>query len=598
MRIHKQILLFFTLLSSGYIFSQQAAALDSMRSSLSKAKSPEEKVYWLDVLSRTAMNVKLEQAEEYGKQLISFAEETRDRKLMIQAYMSNGIRCSYMAGQKDFTNRSIEFYNKALEIARDNKMEEEIGAAQLKLCEIHLAVPDKDKALNYIHQAFSLISTFRSTRKNDSLKTESHNCFGLVYQARNDKSLALRHFLNALQIAEQMKQPIPELKRVCYVHLSRFYSRIEDFDKAIDYYVKANRQLDDIKEKNVPYQRAIDFNSIGNLYAGKKNYDIAISYFERSIAMADSLKFATLKVPGYVSLLNQYLRMDQPQKALDYMNSPAGLNLRKYLNDFGMSGQIDQAFAVIYTKLNQFDSAAANFDRALPFFEQKTSDLNRINFYVQLGGYYRRTNNYDKAVEYFTKVKAMGERYGQLENIQLAAKNLDSLYEAKGDFKLANQYNGLYYQYKDSIDKLKKENELAQIEALDLQQREERKRLEEQEAKEKRNRIQYMSIIIGIAVLFIALVMMGWFKVSANTIRAIGFFSFLIFFEFIFLVFKKNINGLTHGVPLYDLAFMIALAAILVPLHHWLEHKVIHFLTSHHMLKLRRVFSGKQEENS
>ena len=92
--------------------------------------------------------------------------------------------------------------------------------------------------------------------------------------------------------------------------------------------------------------------------------------------------------------------------------------------------------------------------------------------------------------------------------------------------------------------------------------------------------------------------MMGWFKVSASTIRAIGFFSFLIFFEFIFLVFKKNINGITQGVPLYDLGFMIALAAILVPLHHWLEHRVIHFLTSHHMLKLRRAFSRKTEENS
>lgn len=172
------------------------------------------------------------------------------------------------------------------------------------------------------------------------------------------------------------------------------------------------------------------------------------------------------------------------------------------------------------------------------------------------------------------------------------------MYERKGDFKLANQYNGLYYQYKDSIDKLKKENELAQIEALDEQQRRDRDAIAAQEAKEKRNRIQYMGIIIAIAVLFVALVMMGWFKVSASTIRAIGFFSFLIFFEFLFLVFKKNIYGLTHGEPLYDLAFMIGLAAILVPLHHWLEHKVIHFLTSHHMLKLRGIFSRKQEENS
>jgi len=574
--------------------SQQAAALDSMKAAVAKAKTPEEKVYWLDNLSRTAMNVKLDLAEDYGKQLVSYAEETRDRKLMFKAYMSNGTRCSYFAGQKDYTNRSIEFYNKAFEIARQNKMEEEMGAVQLKLCAIHLAIPDKDKALNYINQAFSLISTL----KNDSLKVESHNSYGLVYQARNDKTLSLRHFLNALQIAEQMKPPIAELKRNCYIYLANFYSRIEDYDKAIDYYMKANKELDHVREKNAPYQRAIDLNSIGNLFAAKKNYDIAINYFERSIAMADSLKFSTLKIPGYVSLLNQYLRIDQPRKALEYMRSPAGLSLTQYLSNFGMSGQIDQAYAVIYSELGQFDSAGIYFNNALPFFEQKTSELNRINFYKQLATYYRRTNSYDKSIEYFTKVKDMGEKYGQLENIQFAAKNLDTLYEQKGDFKLANQYNGTYFQYKDSIEKLKKENELAQIEALDEQQRNDRIKLEEQEAKEKRIRVQYMGIVIGIGVLFVALVMMGFFKVSATTIRAIGFFSFLLFFEFIFLVFKKNIYGLTHGEPLYDLAFMIALAAILVPLHHWLEHRVIHFLTSHHMLKLRRVFSRKAEENS
>ena len=212
MRIQKASLLFIGIvLSAAKIFPQQAAALDSMKSTLAKAKTPEEKVFWLDNLSRTAMSVNLAQADEYGKQLISYAEETRDRKLMIKAYMSNGLRCTYLMGQKDYTTRSIEFYNKALEIARQNKMEDEVGAAQLRLCVVHLSIPDKDKALSYINQAFSLISTL----KNDSLKAESHNSYGLVYQAKNEKTLALRHFLNGLQIAEETK--IPELKRNCYL---------------------------------------------------------------------------------------------------------------------------------------------------------------------------------------------------------------------------------------------------------------------------------------------------------------------------------------------------------------------------------------------
>jgi hypothetical protein len=80
------------------------------------------------------------------------------------------------------------------------------------------------------------------------------------------------------------------------------------------------------------------------------------------------------------------------------------------------------------------------------------------------------------------------------------------------------------------------------------------------------------------------MVMLGMFKVSATTIKLVGFFAFLMFFEFIFLILKKNIAGITQGEPWKDLLFMIGLAALLLPLHHWLEHKVIHYLTSHNRL--------------
>ena len=111
-----------------------------------------------------------------------------------------------------------------------------------------------------------------------------------------------------------------------------------------------------------------------------------------------------------------------------------------------------------------------------------------------------------------------------------------------------------------------------------------------------------MGITIGISALFVLLVVFGMFKVSTSTIKLIGFFAFIMFFEFIFLLFKKNIYSFTHGEPLYDLAFMIALAAVLVPLHHWLEHKVINYLTSHNRLTasgktlMSKVFTSKKSD--
>jgi tetratricopeptide (TPR) repeat protein len=587
MRLKHLVTLFLLTLLYGSIQAQQAAAVDSLKKALVEAKTIEEKFFLLENISRVLMNVNQAEAEVYGNQLITMAEESRNRKMMIRAYMSNGIRNGYFKGQKIYTEKAIGHFEKALAIARQERMEDEIGAVQLQLADIYLAVPDKDKALKYITEAFSRINTL----KNDSLKVEANIGYGKVYQSRNEKIMSLRHFLTALRLAEEIDATKPgiqkmkaEVMRNSYLSLSGFYNRIEDYDKAIDYYVLAYDELDHIKDRRTPYQRCVDINAIGNLFANKKNYDIAISYFERSIAMADSLKFTSLKMPGYISLLNQYLRLDQPQKAMDYLKSPSGQNLKIYLANFGMSGALDQAYAYVYSELNQFDSARLYFSKALPFFEQKFSEDHRVDLYLQLGGFYKKTGETQKAIEYFLKAKEVSERNGMLDHVQVAAKGLDTLYEKSGNFQLSNLYNATYYQYKDSSEKLNKEKELAQVEAADELQRQERLEREKLERSRRRNNIQYMGITLGIVLLFISLVVLGMFKVSATTIKMIGFFTFLMFFEFIFLIFKKNIYSITHGEPWKDLLFMIGLAALLLPLHHWLEEKVIHYLTSHNRL--------------
>jgi len=231
------------------------------------------------------------------------------------------------------------------------------------------------------------------------------------------------------------------------------------------------------------------------------------------------------------------------------------------------------------------------------------NENNKVGLYLQLGGFYKKTGETATAIEYFSKAKELGEKNGILEIVQETAKDLDTLYEKKGDLKQANLYNAMYYQYKDSSEKLNKEKELAQVEAADELQRQERLQREKLERDRRRNNIQYMGITLGIVFLFIALVVLGMFKVSATTIKMIGFFTFLMFFEFIFLIFKKNIYSFTHGEPWKDLLFMIGLAALLLPLHHWLEEKVIHYLTSHnrltragHHIKTKLFRRTKEEE--
>ena len=178
----------------------------------------------------------------------------------------------------------------------------------------------------------------------------------------------------------------------------------------------------------------------------------------------------------------------------------------------------------------------------------------------------------------------MADKTGSLQAMSAVAEILDTMYQKKGNYQQAIYFAGLHSKYKDSLNTLGKEKDLMQVEAADEQQRQARLEKEKEEAKRRRNNIQYLGIVFGIIGLFVGLVILGMFKVSAGLIRAIGFFVFIMLFEFIFLIFKKNIYAITHGEPWKDLAFMIGLAALLVPLHHWMEHKVLHYLTSHSRL--------------
>jgi tetratricopeptide (TPR) repeat protein len=551
-------------------------AIDTLNKQLAKAKTPAERIELLGRLSRVYISQNFAASDSIGKLMIQEAELSRDRKLMAEALLVNGDRNSYFAARKENLNKAIDFYNQALDLSKQNKLEKEIALSYLSLSAIYRAIPDADKAFGYVNEATSLISNLG----NDSLRVLAQIELGNVYGLKREKLLSLRNYLSGLRLAEETKSA--KLKQQCYNALTAFYNSIDDNDKAIDYAIKALNILDEIKKDNSPYNKTAAMIAIGNLYSQKKSYDIANHYFQESIRMADSLHYDPLKIPAYLGILNNNLNSGRPEEALSFLNNDT--EVKAFAAKFGLSQQIDYAYAFIYTDLGKYDSAKYYYAKAASFFENSSTEASKYVYYYQLGKMYKLSGDSKKAIENFLKAKETADKIADPERIQIAAKELDTVYMNTGDYRQSKLYNAMYYQYKDSLDKLGKEKDLLQAEATDEQQRETRRLKEEEDNLKRKNNIQYTAITIGIAALLIIMVLLGMFKVSTGFIKAISFFTFLMLFEFIFLVFKKNIHSITNGEPWKDLAFMIGLAALLVPLHHWMEHKVLKYLTSHNRL--------------
>ena len=576
-----RLLTIFIILTLTTQAQQNPALIDSFKAKIARAKTVEDKVKQLGNMSMVMMNTNIAEADRYGELMIREAEISRKRPLMARAFLINARRYSILSMNKDFTQKALAAYDKALLFSRENKLEKETVEALLGLAIVTTEMPDLDKSLSYTTQAFAIASSLND----DTLKVDGYNTFGDIYQRKKERLLALRNYLNGLRIAEDVKNHT--YLRSCYSNLSGFYADIKEYDKAIDYAQKAREELALTQSEGKQYNSVIDLFGLGNLYVAKKNFEMSVYYFDESIRLADSLHYEPLKMPGYNGLLNQYIQSNQPQKALEFFDKRK--DLKQFITNFGLGYVIDHAYGEIYAKLAKFDSARYYFERCAPAFETQSVPASRVNFYFDYADLYKKSGDQTNAIAYYDKAMTLAGSMSNMELQQDAAKELDSLYADAGDFKQSRLYGNLYHTYKDSLQKLGEQKDLMQAEIADEQQRDARIAREEAAALDRKHSVQYMAIAIGIGIVFILLVAMGLFRVSVSTIKVMGFFSFIMLFEFIILLADTKIHHWTEGEPLPLLGIKIILIAMLLPLHHWLEHKVVSYLANKRLI----VPSGK-----
>ena len=101
---------------------------------------------------------------------------------------------------------------------------------------------------------------------------------------------------------------------------------------------------------------------------------------------------------------------------------------------------------------------------------------------------------------------------------------------------------------------------------------EEDARQKEAEEQRKQN-LQYAIIALGIIVLLsLYLSLSRSFITNTNLIKFFGVIALLIVFEFLNLLLHPFLERITHHSPLLMLLALVCIAALLVPLHHKLEH--------------------------
>ena len=336
------------------------------------------------------------------------------------------------------------------------------------------------------------------------------------------------------------------------------------------------------------------FLDASHIYAvGLENFANALKYGRKALALLGDtiLSQTNLPVQVYGTIARIFIRTNEPDSAL-YYTQRANEALIGLKDDYQYQNVL-MTFARTYDLMN--DELIAE-----SYYKKIVHTADSLNFQVNqyLGKYwyanflYQRAN-YQVAKKYCLQSLNAAVQMHNYPFVVRAAELCKNIYN-----KYENKDSVYYFTLlKDSyIDSVNTENKISKLQDITLNQRlheieEEGK--QKQAAQEQQERLQYILITLGLISFFILfLVLSRSIITSAKLIAFLGILSLLLVFEFLNLLLHPYLQQITRHQPILMLTAMVAIAALLIPLHHRLEHWVTDKMVEKN--KKRRLAAAKK----
>ncbi len=479
------------------------------------------------------------------------------------------------------TSKAHEYAEEMKSLANNTNKEEWFCRAYIASCKACILLNDMEVAGEYANKAYYYASQAGDVK----LKIESMLELGYCKELINKKIEAFRYYSDALFWSE--KEDDNSLRFISYGRMAGFYLLLKKYEKS-KYYIKHQFE---ILSQHQPVDSLkliqVDVNYAQVLYKNNE-IDQSEKYIKDILRYSYAHGYYLIK-KGAFTLYRACLIENSLFSEL------RDLYEKQYPEEYRQLAKED---TTLYYRLNGYileangkpDSAALYYAMAETRLETKNrGNLPLSNFYKRYGEFLLRHNNEKMAIQKFDSAYKYALAANYFPYLIETTHYLDSLSYLEGNVNDAYRYAGLNKMYSDKQAAVNKNEEMLQLEVENEARQQELRATLDRQATERRYNLQYTAMVIAIIGVFIVLAAFGTFRVHPTYIRILGFFSFIFFFEFIIMIADHQIHDFTHGEPWKFMAFKIVLIAILLPLHHWLEEKVIHYLVHHHMMSAPRL---------
>jgi tetratricopeptide (TPR) repeat protein len=380
-----------------------------------------------------------------------------------------------------------------------------------------------------------------------------------------DADTALKLVYQGLQLAE--KENYHLLKVSCLRLIGYLQGTSGNYVKDIQLTLEAKRIAEFYGYTD---EIANCYHELGNNYKWQKNFRQAATYYN---------KVKEYRVLFYTTEMNLgivYLELNRIDSALAFASAAYQHCLadtqQTYLSSIlGNLGRIHQRMGNLSLGRNYLAMGEATAIQ-----RKSTRSLGFV--LLDISAFFEKAQAIDSAIHYSRRLLNT-QGMSKFKPLMLdAAQNLSRYYTGKNTdsaFKYLQLATSLREELlgaekTQQILTLRYEEELRQQQLVNEKAR---------QAEDRNNNLQYAAIALALIV-FVILFFLFSHSIMANQklIRFLGIIALLIVFEFLNLLLHPWLGAVTHHSPVLMLLAMVCVAALLIPLHHRLEHWITHKL--------------------
>jgi len=306
-------------------------------------------------------------------------------------------------------NLAEEILINTISVARSDKT---YALLLLLLADISIRKSFWDNSINLLNQAVEILNEF-----DDKLNlAKCENLFGTLYGEKGEIQSAKKHFLKA---TEYLKDNIDEnLSASLENNLAILENISGNLAASKEHYYNALKKFEALKQvKKIAETR----HNIGMLYFAERNYENAVSEFDKAINIALREDFQSVLSISYLAKANVLLSIKNYNETSVFCYKAMNAAIKS--DDKLTIADIYRIIGILEREMNHYDSAENYFHVSLRLNKELANQLNYAETAYELGNLYNLKRNKDamsewlnKALTYYTEINA-SEKIKEIEEL-------------------------------------------------------------------------------------------------------------------------------------------------------------------------------------